>query len=118
MIAPDVGFAHSFSNLTSSLFFMRKERSLDQIALEFFNYLGCHIAQQCANDEFYFLPRSEAAIQHLNRLDDLSPEKVQDYLRYVKDLLREIPSVKLDDLEKEIDRLLLKQSMEGFIREF
>lgn len=118
MIAPDVGFAHSFSNLISSPFFMGKKRSLDQTAQEFFNYLGCHIAQQCANDEFYFLPRSEAAIQHLNRLDDLSPEKVQDYSGYVKDLLREIPSAKLDDLEKEIDRLLLKQSMEGFIREF
>ncbi len=118
MIAPDVEFAHSFSNLISSPFFMGKKRSLDQTAREFFDYLGCHIAQQCANDEFYFLPRSEAAIPHLNRLDDLSPEKVQDYLRYVKDLLREIPAAKLDDLEKEIDRLLLKQSMEGFIREF
>ena len=39
---------------------------LDQIAEEFFNYLGFHLPQQCANDEFYFLPRSEAAIQHLN----------------------------------------------------
>ena len=95
-----------------------KERSLGQISRDYFNYLGCHIAQQCANDEFYFLPRSEAAIQHLNILDNLSPEKIQDHLGHVKDLLRKIPAAKFDDLEKEIDRLFVKQSMEGFIREF
>ena len=91
---------------------------LDQIARDYFNYLGCHMPQHCANDEFYFLPRAESAIQHLNKLDDLSPEKVQDHLGYVKNLLREIPASKFDNLEKEIDRQLLKQSMESFIREF
>jgi predicted RNase H-like HicB family nuclease len=96
----------------------KKKGLLDQIAEEFFNYLGFHLPQQCANDEFYFLPRTEAAIQHLNKLDDLSPERIQDHLGYVKNLLREIPAAKSDDLEKEIDRLLLKQSMESFIREF
>ncbi len=96
----------------------KKKRLLDQIAEEFFNYLGFHLPQQCANDEFYFLPRTEAAIQHLNKLDDLSPERIQDHLGYVKNFLREIPAAKSDDLEKEIDRLLLKQSMESFIREF
>lgn len=60
-----------------------KRGSLDQIARDYFNYLGCHLPQQCANDEFYFLPRSGAAIQHLNTLDDLSPEKIQDHLGYL-----------------------------------
>ncbi len=95
-----------------------KKSSLDQISQDYFNYLGCHLPQQCASDEFYFLPRSEAAIQHLAKLDDLSLEKIKDHLRYMKNLLREIPTAKSDDLEKEIDRLLLKQSIEGFIREF
>ena len=95
-----------------------KKSSLDQIAKDYFYYLGCHLPQQCANDEFYFLPRSESAIKHLNKLDDLSLDKIYDHLRYVKDVLREIPAAKLDDLEKEIDRLFLKQSMESFIREF
>ena len=92
--------------------------SLDQIARDYFNYLGCHLPQQCANDEFYFLPRSGAAIQHLNTLDDLSPEKIQDHLGYVKGLLSEMRAAESGDLEKEIDRLLLRQSMESFIREF
>jgi hypothetical protein len=95
-----------------------RKSPLDQIARDFFNYLGCHLPQQCANDEFYFLPRTEAAIQHLDILDDLSPERIQDHMGYVKGLLSEVPAAGPDDLEKEIDRLLLRQSMEGFIREF
>jgi len=96
----------------------KKKRLLDQIARDYFNYLGCHLPQQCANDEFYFLPRSEAAIQHLNKLDDLSPEKIQEHIRYVQNLLSEISPEAQASLEKEIDRLFLKQSMESFIREF
>jgi len=93
-------------------------RPLHVIASDYFNYLGRHLPQQCLSDEFYFLPRSEVAIQHLNSLDDLSPEKIQAHIRYVQNLLHEIPAGERDDLEEEIDRLLLKQSMESFVREF
>ena len=94
------------------------KRPLNSIASDFFSYLGGHFPQQCASDEFYFLPRSEIAVQHLDTLDDLSPEKIQDHIRYVKDLLYEIARGQQVELEQEIDRLLLKQSMESFIREF
>jgi len=94
------------------------KRSLDQIAKDYFNYLGCHLPQQCASDEFYFLPRSETAIQYLNNLDDLTPDGIQDHLRYVRGLLREIPAIESNGLEDEIDRALLKGSMESFVREF
>ena len=60
-----------------------KRESLDQIARDYFGYLGRHLPQQCASDEFYFLPRSQAAVKHLNKLDDLSPEKIQDHLGYL-----------------------------------
>ena len=79
------------------------KRSLKQIAQDYFDYLGCHLPQQCASDEFYFLPRSETAIQYLNNLDDLTPDGIQDHLRYVKALLREIPATKSNDLEIEIE---------------
>jgi hypothetical protein len=94
------------------------KRSLNIIASDYFTYIGRHLPQQCASDEFYYLPRSEVAIQHLNSLDGLNPEKIQDHLRYVQNLLREISREEGDDLEDEIDRLLLKQSMESFIREY
>jgi hypothetical protein len=94
------------------------KRSLQSIARDYFDYLGRHLPQQCASDEFYFLPRSGAAIPHLNTLDDLTPERIQDHLQYVRTLLREIPSEASDDLEEDIDRLLVRQSMKSFMREF
>ena len=43
---------------------------------------------------------------------------MQGHIQYVRDLLYEIPQEAQDDLEGEIDRLFLKQSMESFIREY
>ncbi len=94
------------------------KRPLNSIANDFFGYLGRHFPQQCASDEFHFLPRSEVAVQHLDNLDDLNPDKIQDHIRYVKDLLGEIAPKEQDDLEQEIDCLFLKQSMKSFIREY
>jgi hypothetical protein len=95
-----------------------KKRSFNPIARDYFDYVGKHLPQQCASDEFYFLPRAEAAVDSPNRLDDLTPERVQDHLRTVKSLLSQMSPEKHDDLEKEIDRVLLVQSMRSFIREF
>lgn len=95
-----------------------EKRPLHLVAKDFFSYLGKHLPQQCANDEFYFFPRSEFAIQYLDNLDDFNSEKIQDHIRYVHGLLNELPPDELDNLEKETDRILLKQSMESFIREF
>ncbi|MGD2127545.1 MAG: DUF885 family protein [Desulfobacteraceae bacterium] len=88
------------------------------MAGEFFSYLGRHLPQHCASDEFYFLPRSEAATEHLAVLDELTPGKVQEHIRHVKHLLREIASERPVALEAQIDRLFLMQSMQSFIREF
>jgi len=98
----------------------RKDRKRRQyrIAEDFFGYLGRHLPQQCASDEFYFLPRSEAAIHHLDTLDDMHPDKVQDHVRYVQDLLRKLNGSPATGLEAEIDDRLLKLSMESFVREF
>ncbi|NIO05738.1 MAG: DUF885 family protein [Proteobacteria bacterium] len=95
----------------------KRENPLNHIAKDYFDYLGRHLPQQCASDEFYFLPRSQIAIEFPNRLDDLTPEGVQEHIQSVKHLLGRISEAR-DELEEEIDRLLLRQSMAGFIREF
>jgi hypothetical protein len=98
---------------------MRPKKSpLHSVAKDYFAYMGRHLPQQCASDEFYFLPRAEAAIQHLNTLDDLDPEKLKDHVHYVKNCLGEIALEEKDDLEAETDRLFLRQSMKSFLREF
>ncbi|MCP4664969.1 MAG: DUF885 domain-containing protein [Deltaproteobacteria bacterium] len=95
-----------------------KKRSLQSIAADYFDYLGRHIPQQCASDEFYFLPRSQAALHHLNRLDDLAAERIEGHIEYVRNLSGEILQDRKSDVEGEIDGLVLKQSMESFVREF
>ncbi len=94
------------------------KRHPGSIAKEYFDYLGKHLPQMSASDEFYFLPRSEFAIQYLSVLDVLTPERIQDHVRYVRDLLGEISMKQANGLEELIDRLFLKQSMKSFIREF
>ena len=95
------------------------KRSLEQVARDYFAYIGTNLPQQCASDEFYFLPRAEAASQHWATIDDLTPEQIDDYLRYVENLVQELSSLQgLHGVEEEIDRSLLEQSMNGFVREF
>ena len=66
---------------------IQMDRPLTETANDYFNYLGRYFPQQCANDEFYFLPRSERAIEHLDRLDDLTAERIQDHIKYAGGLL-------------------------------
>jgi hypothetical protein len=94
------------------------DRPRSETANDFFNYLGRYFPKQCANDEFYFLPRPERAIEHLDRLDDLTEEKVQDHIKYAGGLLDKISSKEHDVLEDQIDRLLVRQSIGSFLREF
>jgi hypothetical protein len=95
------------------------KRSLEQVARDYFAYIGTKLPQQCASDEFYFLPRAEAARQHSATIDDLTPERIEDHLVYVKTLLEELSSFQgPQSLEEEIDRSLLEQSMNGFLWEF
>jgi hypothetical protein len=95
-----------------------EEESHQAIAKNYFAYMGGHFPQQCASDEFYFFPRSEAAIQHLDTLDNLTPEAIQAHVQHVRNLLGEISSKEAQDLEDEIDLVLLKQSMSSFVSEY
>lgn len=95
-----------------------EKRSLKKIAGDFFAYLGRNFPQQCASDEFYFLPRAEVARNHLDTLDSLAPEKIHDHIKYVRELLGEVRSQKANDLEEEIDQEFLTQSMQSFVGEF
>lgn len=95
-----------------------RRRPIHSIAEDYFSYLGKHMPQQCASDEFYFFPRSESARSHLHRLDDLDPDIIQNHIQAIKDLLGELGSGEISGLDEEIDFQLLRQNMQGFIREW
>jgi len=94
------------------------KRAVQEIAEDYFSYLGKNLPQQCASDEFYFLPRAEQARRHLNRLDDLTPERVLDHTRYVESMIAALPRERGGGLEQDIDAALLELSMNSFLREF
>jgi hypothetical protein len=94
------------------------ERPIREIAGDYFFRLGTHLPQQCASDEFYFLPRSETAIHHLNRLDDLNPDRIQELMTQVQTLIEEITSQASEGIEDDIDRELVSLSMRSVVREF
>ncbi|MBW1786854.1 MAG: DUF885 family protein [Deltaproteobacteria bacterium] len=95
-----------------------KKRLVQEIASDYFAYMGRYFPQQCASDEFYFFPRAEAAGHQRGLLEDLTPEKIQDHLNYVKGLLGEISLRDAVGLEYEINCRLLEQSMRTFLREY
>ncbi len=92
--------------------------NVQKLAEKYFAYLGQHFPQQCASDEFYFMPRSQYALPFLNQLDDLTPEKILDHTRHVAALMGKLPNETGGDLEEEIDWGLLRMSMESFLRDF
>jgi len=95
----------------------REYGCLGTLAEKYFHYLGTHFPQQCASDGFYLFPRARAAIEGLDRLDDLHPERMAEHLNFVRQLLQEAARASPRDLEEEIDRQLMIQSMKSFIRE-
>ncbi len=92
--------------------------TLTRIAVQFFSYLGSHLPIQCASDEFYFFPRCQAAVAHMGTLDDLHPGKVQELLSHVSDIRSALPREPFDDIEAEIDRVVLRQSIDRFLWEY
>jgi hypothetical protein len=95
-----------------------RKRSIHSIAGDYFSYLGKHLPQQCASDEFYFFPRSETAKSYLNLLDDLDPDRIQNHVQTIGTLLGELRTGEMEGLDEEIDSQLLRQSMQSFIREW
>ena len=74
----------------------------------------------CLSDEFYFFPRAKKALSFPSVLDSLDEQKIKETSSYIKTLKNtlEHPDSKDIDLEAQIDRRLLNQSISTFLREF
>ncbi len=94
------------------------DQTIASTAGRYFNYLGTHLPYQTAGDEFYFQPRCEAAVGHLGSLDILDTDRISAHLEHVRELSTLLHTEPGADLETEIDRITLKQSMERFLWQF
>ncbi len=92
--------------------------STASIAKEYFDYLGSNLPHQTASDEFYFLPRCEAAVDHMGNLDRLTPIVTTEHLIRVREMLAQLPTDGFQDLEEEIDAITIRESMERFLWQF
>lgn len=87
---------------------------------EFFLFLATRFPVMCASDEFAFMPRAEASLAHLNRLDDLTAPSITEAV----DRVREYRSLFLrraagaGTLEEEIDFTLLSLCAGAFLLAF
>ena len=86
----------------------------------YFELLGTALPVMSASDEFHFLPRSHSAARHYSRLDDLSPDALQDLLRSVAEFHDRFADLALEaaDLEARIDFETLKLSASGVLVAF
>lgn len=93
---------------------------LIQLSEEYFGFMACAYPVMSLSDEFYFFPRASKAMQHINSLDSLDKEKIEQDISYIKGLglCLERLNTKRMDLETRIDYQLLKQSFSGFLLEF
>jgi hypothetical protein len=97
-----------------------KRAKIDKLAGDYFGFMACAYPVMSLSDEFYFFPRAKEAIKHLRCLDSLDEEKIKQDVSYVRTLRQRLEklSTKELELETQIDIQLLRQSMNGFIREF
>ncbi|MFW6244051.1 MAG: hypothetical protein ACOC15_02825, partial [Desulfovibrionales bacterium] len=86
----------------------------------YFELLGTALPVMSASDEFHFLPRSHSAARHYSRLDDLSPDALQDLLRSVADFHDRFAGLAREavDLEVRIDFETLRLSASGVLVAF
>ncbi len=98
----------------------KHESGLVKISKDYFGFMACTYPVMSLSDEFYLFPRARKAIQYLDRLDSLDGAKIQQDISCVKALKRNLEGLYTKDMELEIriDWQLLKQSMDGFLREF
>jgi len=93
---------------------------LSETANRYFGYTAERFPVMCASDEFHFIPRSQAASEQYDKMEDLSLASIQETTANFKEIERELNSLPVEGLtfEESIDLELLKKSLAGVLIEF
>jgi len=85
----------------------------------YFGYLARCFPVMCASDEFHFLPRSQAAAEYYDLLDDLDSRAIARVIDRLNDFLDELAGFadRVDRLEDRIDIELLQANITGALIE-
>ena len=90
-----------------------------KLAESYFEFLARHFPVMCASDEFHFLPRSQAAANYYDRLDDLEPQVIKRRIEKLKEFQKDFSRLtdQYHDLEIRIDLQLLQANIAGILIE-
>ncbi len=96
------------------------DKRLIALSEEYFQYLAYAYPVMSLSDEFYFMPRSNKAIYHLDYLDCLDKEKIKQDVSCIKTLKIRLENIYTEnmELETQIDWQLLRQSISAYLWEF
>ena len=89
------------------------------LATDYFQYLARCFPVMCASDEFHFLPRAQGASHHYDKVDDLSPNRIDECIGELKHWKKQwdLRARHENDLETVIDLELLKANIAGVLIE-
>ncbi len=98
---------------------MKNSDDYQNIADKYFDYLARRFPVMCASDEFDFLPRSQNAANHFDKLDRFNSDSIEETIEQLKRFKQEFKTVKneTDDLEQFIDLELLQANASGILIE-
>jgi len=98
---------------------LKNSDNYKKLADNYFDYLARRFPVMCASDEFDFLPRSENAANHFDKLDRFNSDAIEETIDQLKRFQKEFKTVKneTDDLEQFIDLELLQANASGILIE-
>ena len=93
---------------------------VENLALQYFDYLARCFPVMCASDEFHFLPRAEDASRYYDNLEDFDVNKIEATISELKEFQKmfDVLAGRENDLEKRIDLELLHANSAGILIEF
>ncbi len=92
---------------------------LQTLASDYFRQLSRRFPVMCAGDEFHAFPRALAANEFLDRMEQLSPEEIEESIAVLKEFQRQFdaPLYPEEGFEESLDRQLLSAGIAGILLE-
>lgn len=92
---------------------------LKDLAEDYFDFLAKSFPVMCANDEFHFLPRAQAAEKYLDRMENLQKDAIFETISVLKEFRSRLDrlSIHESDIEGYSDLELLKSNVSSALIE-
>jgi len=94
------------------------EKNLYQLIDNYLKKLANYLPVMTASDEFYFLPRAEASINYLDRLETLREKDVANIINLTERALRQANKITVFAEKEKVDKEIFSNLLKSVLREF